>query len=516
MGGGVRAPQPLPPSHLPQGEGEHPAPPASFPHKKRRQKHGNRRKQRHHQQHRQQRDKPRQHRARQQLITDLGNPRGHKQHHPNRRINRPQHQIEYHQNTELHRRHAKRYRHRQQDRHQDQHPRQRLQETPNQQQDQIAHQQKCSGAMDRGHHHRRQRLRHLGDRHAPAQRASRHHQRRHDADRFDGINQDLRDIGRVQRAVDHQPQQQRIARRDRGGLGRREQPAEHAGQQDDRRHHRQESITERPRQLRPAGEVLAREPLALADHHHHRHQRCGHQQARNDPGQEQPPHRGIRRDAVDHHRHARRHDGTHGGRRRIDRRRRLRPVPRTLHRADLDRAGAGRVGDGRTRHAGEDQARQNAGLRIAAAQRAHHRRGEAHNAIRDARRAHHVAHEDEQRRRNERKRVHRLRHLLRHDSGGQARQQHESQRRQTHCGKQRHAGEDDEQPRRADLDHQGGQWIFAPMSGSAGRFRCHTASAAACSAINNAAGISGMYSHTIETGSEVASSPRLLRNMMIA
>ncbi len=34
--------------------------------------------------------------------------------------------------------------------------------------------------------------------------------------------------------------------------------------------------------------------------------------------------------------------------------------------------------------------------------------------------------------------------------------------------------------------------------------RRHTASAAACNAISNAAGINGMYNHTIETGSDVA------------
>ncbi len=76
--------------------------------------------------------------------------------------------------------------------------------------------------------------------------------------------------------------------------------------------------------------------------------------AGDDAGQEQLADRDVGRHAVDHHRQRGRDDRADGGGRRGDRCRGLRLVAGLLHRADLDRAGAGGVGHGRADHAGED------------------------------------------------------------------------------------------------------------------------------------------------------------------
>ncbi len=257
-------------------------------------------------------------------------------------------------------------------------------------------------------------------------------------------------------------------------------------------------------------EGVARQALARRDDRHHRHEREAHQHAGDDAGQEQAPDRYIRADAVDHHRQARWDDRTDGRGRRTDRRGRFGTIACLFHRAHLDRTGARRVGDGRSHHAGEDHAGEDARVRVPAAQRSDQRGREADDAVGKLGRAEQVAHEDEQRRGNQRKRIHRLRHFLRHDRRRQAAEDDEGQRREPHRRKQRHPHQDGDQPHADDLDHQmdhsTGTSSAAAVSLDRGGCRSvSTTSLAPCSAVIAPPSTIGAYIHAMEIGRLVAS-----------
>jgi len=239
----------------------------------------------------------------------------------------------------------------------------------------------------------------------------------------------------------------------------------------------------------------------------HDHEREPHQHAWNKSGEEQAADGHVGADAVDHHRQARRDDRADGCCCSADRGCGLGTIARLLHRANFDRAGPRRVGDGGPHHAREDHARQNAGVRVAAAQRTHERGREAHDAIGELGRAENVAHEDEQGRGDERKRVHRLRHLLRHDRGRESAEEHEGERRQSHRRVERHAEQDRGEPDADDLQHEldHSTTTSGPAGGRRGRRSVSVSSIAPCSAVTAPPSTSGAYSHDIESGSEVAS-----------
>src|SRR5205823_13966133 len=122
-----------------------------------------------------------------------------------------------------------------------------------------------------------------------------------------------------------------------------------------------------------------------------------------------------------------------------------------------------------------------------------------------------VAHQDEQRRGDDRERVHRLRHLLRHDRERKPTEADKREGRKPHRGEQRYAGEDGEQPDRRDLHHQ--MRHAAPSTMGTGgepppRNRS-TISLAAWPAVTSPAITIGTYIQASETGSDSASMSRL-------
>ena len=82
---------------------------------------------------------------------------------------------------------------------------------------------------------------------------------------------------------------------------------------------------------------------------------------------------------------------------------------------------------------------EDVGVAQAAAQPADAGGREGEDAVGDAGRVHDVAHQDEQRRGEQRERVGRLRDLLRHDVGGHAGERDEGEGGEPHGGEQRHA-----------------------------------------------------------------------------
>ncbi len=120
---------------------------------------------------------------------------------------------------------------------------------------------------------RRDDLRQARDRHAPAERAGRHHQHEHEATGFHRLDEDAGQGLPFQRAVDHEAEKQCVQAGDRGRLGRREQPAEHAAEQDHRREQRPDAVAKGFDQSGEPDKGLPRKAFALGDDRHHHHQR---------------------------------------------------------------------------------------------------------------------------------------------------------------------------------------------------------------------------------------------------
>ena len=89
-----------------------------------------------------------------------------------------------------------------------------------------------------------------------------------------------------------------------------------------------------------------------------------------------------------------------------------------------------------------------------AAHPADDRLGEIEDPVGDAGRVHQVAHQDEQRRREQRKRIDRHRHLLRNDDAGNAGEQQEGESGEPHRRVDRRPGEQRDEPDREDREHQ--------------------------------------------------------------
>lgn len=93
--------------------------------------------------------------------------------------------------------------------------------------------------------------------------------------------------------------------------------------------------------------------------------------------------------------------------------------------------------------------------------------GEAEDPVGDPRRVHDVAHQDEQRRREQRKGVGGLRDLLRHDAEREAAEEGEGDGRQPHRDEERHPYHQRQEPDRQDLQHQRRHSACAPGSTTA-------------------------------------------------
>ena len=208
----------------------------------------------------------------------------------------------------------------------------------------------------------------------------------------------------------------------------------------------------------------------------HQHQRDRHQQAGNDAGEEQAADRDVGRDAVDHHRQRRRDDRADRGGCRRDRGRGFGVVALVAHRLDLERADAARVGDRRAGHAGEDHAAEDVGVAQPAAQPADAGGGKGEDPLGDAGGVHDVAHQDEQRRGEQRKRIGRLRDLLRDDAHGEPAEGDEREGREPHGGEQRDAEQQRQHPDAEDFRHQDGHRPVVSGSGVADAMRPRAAS----------------------------------------
>ena len=125
------------------------------------------------------------------------------------------------------------------------------------------------------------------------------------------------------------------------------------------------------------------------------------------------------------------------------------------------------------------------------------------------RRAEDVAHQDEQRRSDERKRVHRLRHLLRHDRRREPAEADEGERREPHRREQRHAGEDGDEPYADDLEHEVDHSTRISTADArrrrAGARSASTSSSAPCAASLR---LPGRAARTSTPSRSAASSPR--------
>ena len=117
----------------------------------------------------------------------------------------------------------------------------------------------------------------------------------------------------------------------------------------------------------------------VSDHHDRRHEQAGH-----DAAEKQVADRGIRNERIHDHRNRRRNDRADrrgGGDDRAGETRRI--VAALDHHVDRDFADARRVGDGRARHAGKDQADQDIDLRHATAKPSDHSLAEIQKPVGD-------------------------------------------------------------------------------------------------------------------------------------
>jgi hypothetical protein len=140
----------------------------------------------------------------------------------------------------------------------------------------------------------------------------------------------------------------------------------------------------------------------IRDRDHHQR---GHHESRHDAREEQLSDRHVRHHSVDHERQRRRNDWAERGGSRGDANRKADGVALVVHRLDLDRAQARGVGDGSTRHAGEDHRADDVDMAQPAFEPADKRQCEIVNAIGDARVVHQVARHDEKRHGEQRKAV---------------------------------------------------------------------------------------------------------------
>ena len=160
-----------------------------------------------------------------------------------------------------------------------------------------------------------------------------------------------------------------------------------------------------------------------------------------DPGNEQLPHRDVGHHPVDHERQRRRDDRTQRCRRRRHADREAKVVALILHRLDLDRAKPRRVGDRRTRHAGEDDRADDVHMPEAALEPSDQRQREVVDAVGDAGVIHEIAGHDEKRHREQRKTVDAADHAVNDDERRQiARHDDVDQHRPRHRDGHRHAG----------------------------------------------------------------------------
>jgi hypothetical protein len=159
-----------------------------------------------------------------------------------------------------------------------------------------------------------------------------------------------------------------------------------------------------PRQATPPGDD--RDP---------QHQRRAHEQARDQPGNQDAAHRDVGHQGIDDQRHAGRDDRPDGRGRGDDGDRKILLVALVLHRLDDDGAQPRRLGHGRARHAGEDDAGDDVDLRQAAPHRADQRFGESVDTVRDAADIHHLAGVDEERHRQQHEIVDPRNRLLHHE-----------------------------------------------------------------------------------------------------
>ena len=204
-----------------------------------------------------------------------------------------------------------------------------------------------------------------------------------------------------------------------------------------------------------------------------------HQQSRDHAGEEQRADRDVGRHAVDDHRQRRRDDRADRGRRRGEGGRDVRRVAFVRHRLDLERAESARVRHGGARRPGEEHARHDVGVAEPAAHPADAHLREGEDARGDARRVHDVAHQDEQRRREQRKRIDGLGDTLRDREIGDAGELQERDGRESQREPDRRPQEQRDEPDREDHEHQRRHPRGLPEAGAR---RSASASASASSA----------------------------------
>ena len=173
-----------------------------------------------------------------------------------------------------------------------------------------------------------------------------------------------------------------------------------------------------PRQLAQRHGLLDGEVLPARGDGDDDHLAERHQQAGDDAAEEEEADRGVGDERVEHHRDRGRDDRADHRRDGRHRRRVARRVAAVAGHHDLHHAArAGRIGDGRARHAGEDDALQDVDLREPAAEAADERVAEGHQPVGHAADVHELGREDEQRHREDDVvRVHAVEQLL----GGRA------------------------------------------------------------------------------------------------
>ncbi len=197
------------------------------------------------------------------------------------------------------------------------------------------------------------------------------------------------------------------------------------------------SAEHRPPERLVAAHVVFARAVIDVKHHEQRHHDAG-----DDAAEKQRADRDVRHHSVDHERQRRRDDRPErrgcGG----DADGELGRVAVILHRLDLDRAETGGIRDRGARHAGEDHRADDVHVREPAAHPARERHREIVDAVGDAGRVHQVAGEDEERHREQRKRVDAACHAMQdHEVRQTCDEMRVDERRARERDENRHAGE---------------------------------------------------------------------------
>ena len=312
-------------------------------------------------------------------------------------------EVERHDHAEMDRIDSRRDHRRHHDRHHQDDRGRRVQEHPDDEEEDIEDRENGPLLGRDGEHRRRDALRKLHLREVEAEQGRGGDQQHHGAGLHRPVDDRVAQPRPVELAIDQPAHQESGDDGERRAFGRRDQAAEDAAEDDDGQRERPERVLEGAPELAPFEDLLHRpvEPdrVPVAQAHE---AECG-EQAGHDARDEHLHHRSARHDRVEDHRDRRRDDDRQRGRGGGHCGREGARVAALLHGGHDDGRGGGHPRDSRARDLREEHVAQHVHLGESAPHPADERLAEVDQPVRDPRGVHDRGGEDEERDRDQRK-----------------------------------------------------------------------------------------------------------------